>query len=62
MTIKKQLAAILEKIQAGQDISYGELVYLQDHQAEIKKNYPSDPILWEWAGIDESEYWGARCK
>lgn len=62
MTTKKQLEAILAKLNTEQDISYGELVFLQDHRAEIKKNYPTDPVLCQWAGIDESEYRGARCK
>lgn len=56
------LCKILKEIKAENNISYGEILFLQEHQAEIKKHFPNDPILWQWAGIDESEYRGARCK
>lgn len=61
MGIKRQLLEILKSIK-NENISMGEIVYLQAHKAEIKKLFPDVPELWECAGIDESEYWGARCK
>ncbi len=54
--IKQTLDGIWAAIQAGHDISMGEIVFLQEHQDEIKKYYPNDPLLWEWANIPESEF------
>ena len=59
MTIKKQLAAILKSIRA-ENISMSELVFLQTHQADIKKLFPDEPELWQWSGIDESEFLKAQ--
>ena len=53
-----QLTEILHLIESGQDISWGEIAFLEAHQREIKKYFPSEPLLWEWAGIPESEYRG----
>ena len=59
MNIKKELQRIYADIVAGRDISMGDVVFLQAHQADIKKLYPDDPLLWQWAGIPESEWNGA---
>jgi hypothetical protein len=37
-----------------QNISYGEIAYLQDHKAEIKAI--DDIELAQWAGISEEEW------
>ena len=55
--IKDELTAILASIK-DENISWGEIVYLQAHQREIKELFPGEPLLWQWAGIDESEYRG----
>lgn len=55
MKVKQELERILQAIQAEQ-VSYGELVFLQAHKREIKKYFPGEPLLWEYAGIPESEY------
>lgn len=54
------LCKILKEIKAGNDISYGEILFLQEHQAEIKKHFPDEPELWQWGGIPESEYLKAQ--
>lgn len=33
-----------------------DIVYLQDHQEEIKKFFPEDVDLWQWANIPEEEW------
>ena len=57
--IKKQLLKILQSIR-NENISMGEIVFLQAHQAEIKKLFPNEPDLWQWAEIDEQEYLKAQ--
>lgn len=53
------LCKILKEIKTGNDISYGEILFLQEHQADIKRFFPNDPLLWQWANIPESEWNGA---
>lgn len=53
---KQTLAAIYAALKAEKDISWGEIAFLQAHQAEIKQLYPDDPLLWQWAEIPESEW------
>lgn len=53
MNTYKTLMSIKESIQE-QNISYGEIVYLQDHKAEIKAI--GDIELAQWAGMSEEEY------
>lgn len=50
------LAEILKDIQADKSLYMSDIAYLQAHKAAIKKHFPNDPQLWEWAGIPESEY------
>lgn len=52
----KTLAEILKDIQDDKPLYMSDIVFLQEHQAEIKKHFPDEPQLWEWAGIPESEY------
>ncbi len=49
MNIKKRLAEIREKIMK-QNISYGEILELQEMAEHIDKN---DTILLEWAAVPE---------
>ena len=37
-------------------ISYSEILYLQDNKNEVMEY--GDPVLAEWAGITESEFYG----
>lgn len=53
MNTHKTLMSIKESIQK-QNISYGEIAYLQDHKAEIKAI--DDIELAQWAGISEEEW------
>lgn len=41
----------------GKELSlyYSDLAFLYNHQAEIKKYFPGDLLLWQWAGIPENE-------
>lgn len=52
--VKAELNKLAKAIQNGKDLSYGELVFLQDHQKEIYEL--GDIVLAEWAGIPESEW------
>lgn len=38
----------------NEDISYGEIVFLSEHQKEVLKT--GDIVLAEWAGIPEEEF------
>lgn len=53
--IINELKEIKKDIEA-EKVYQSQLCFLYDHQAEIKKYFPDDPILWEWAGIPEEEY------
>ena len=53
MNTYKTLMSIKESIQE-QNISYGEIIYLQDHKAEIKAL--NDIELAQWAGMSEKEF------
>ena len=57
--IMAHIEAIMNDYNNDKDISYGDLVYLQDHQDFIKEYYSDDPKLWELAGIPEEE-WRAK--
>lgn len=54
--IRTTIRFIVKKEIMGKDLSYGELVYLQEHQDQIKKMYPDDPHVWEVAGIPEEDW------
>lgn len=54
--VKAELDEICDKIHSEKDLYMSEVVYLQDHQEEVKKLFPEDPRMWEWANIDESEW------
>ena len=54
--IKITIRFIVKKETMGKDLSYGELVYLQEHQDYVKKMYPDDPHVWEVAGIPEEDW------
>ncbi len=52
---KKQIKKNFEKIRKSiefENISYGEIVYLQNNIEHIDKN---DITLLEWAGVEESD-------
>lgn len=59
MNVKNELKRIYDDIAAERDISWGDCVFLEAHKADIKKLYPNDPLLWQWANIPESEWDGA---
>lgn len=60
MNIKNELQRIYDDIMAQRDISWGDCIFLQEHQDDIKKLYPDDPLLWEWSGIPETEWLGGK--
>ena len=51
--VLEQLNSIREEIEKEQ-VSYGEIAYLQDHKQEILEL--GDIVLCQWAGISEDEY------
>lgn len=53
---RQKIDYIYNQILQGIGISWGQIAYLQTHQDYIKKVYQDEPILWEWSGIDESEW------
>ena len=59
MKVKNELQQILQAIK-NENISWGEIVFLQAHKREIKKYFPNEPELWQWAGIPESQYLTAQ--
>ena len=44
----------IKKSIQNNNISYGEIAWLQNHQKEVKKT--GDIELAQWAGISESEW------
>lgn len=48
-SIKEQLSSIRKAIE-NENVSYGEIVFLQDHVKYIPKD---DILLLEWAGVEE---------
>lgn len=55
----KMLDSIQESI-ANENVSYGEILWLQSHQEEVKVF--GDELLAQWAGISEDEFWDAQIK
>ena len=55
-TICEAIDQILDDYVNGIDISYSEIVFLQEHTDTIKKHYKNEPALWELAGIPETEW------
>lgn len=53
-TIKDQLRQIREAIDHEEDLSYGEIVFLQEHHKEIYEL--GDIVLAEWSGILEEDW------
>lgn len=54
--VKEELQTILEKIQQEKDLYMSEVVYLQNHKEDIKRLFPDEPQLWQWADIPEEEW------
>ena len=54
--IKQELQEILDKINAEKDLYMSEVVFLQSHKEDIKRLFPGEPILWQWADIPEEEW------
>lgn len=57
--IKAELNRLAKAIQNEEDLSYGEIAFLQDHQKEIYEL--GDIVLAEWAGIPE-DVWSLEFK
>lgn len=55
-SIIKNINDIKKRIEVDKDLSYMELFYLERHQDEIKKYFPNDIELWQYANIDEEEW------
>lgn len=61
-----QIKAELERIRQVIETSFedskallpteSDIVFLQSHQEEIKKFFPNDADLWQWANIPEEEF------
>lgn len=51
--------AILKKIREirkdikNECVSYGGIAILQEYAEYVKKYFPDDTLLWQWAGISE---------
>lgn len=54
--VKEELQTILKKIEQEKDLYTSEIVYLQDHKDDIKKLFPNEQLLWQWADIPEEEW------
>ena len=53
---KNLLEELKNTIEKGEQLSYGEIAFLQRHQKEIKKYFPNDADLYQWANIPEEEF------
>lgn len=54
-----ELSRISKILQKDLSLYYSDLAFLYEHQAEIKDYFPDDLLLWQWAGIPETE-WNER--
>lgn len=54
--IIERLESIKYNYEQGQDLSWDDLAFLQSQQDFIKRVFCDDIVLWEIAGIDESEW------
>lgn len=52
--IIEKLETIKFNYEQGQDLSYNDLIFLQENQGFIKRVFCDDIVLWQIAGIDES--------
>ena len=57
--IRRRIRRIRDAIQAGIDISWDDIAFLEGNQEVIKKYFPNDIELWQWANIPEDE-WSAQ--
>ena len=55
-TICQILEQIRNDYESGIDLSYDDIVFLQEHQDTIKEVYWDSPTMWELAGIPEEEW------
>jgi len=58
-TLYKELARLRDIVHADGAMSWGDCAFLAENQTEIKEFFPDDALLWECAGIPESE-WNER--
>lgn len=54
--IIEKLETIKFNYEQGQDLSYNDLIFLQENQGFIKRVFCDDIVLWQIAGIDESHW------
>ena len=54
--VKQELQSILDNIKADKDLYMSEVVYLKEHKEDIKRLFPDEILLWEWADISEDEW------
>lgn len=43
----------IRKLIEEESVSWGDIIFLQEHQTEIKNWFGDDLMLCQWAGIDE---------
>ena len=56
---RKRIIDEIEEIKKSienENISYGEISFLENHKEEIKEFFADDVELWQWAGISETEW------
>ena len=57
--IRSRIRRIRDDIQAGVDVSWDDMAFLEGNQEVIKKYFPDNIELWQWANIPEEE-WSAH--
>ena len=53
-TLHKEIKRIRKLIE-NESVSYDDILFLQQHQTEIKAHFSDDTLLLEWADIPENE-------
>jgi hypothetical protein len=53
-TLYKELKRVRKLIEEER-VSYGDILFLQEHQTEVKEWFGDDVILCQWAGIEEED-------
>lgn len=46
----------IKKSIENENVSYGEIAFLENHKEEIKEFFADDVELWQWAGISGTEW------
>lgn len=53
-TLYKELKRVRKLIEEER-VSYGDILFIQEHQTEIQEWFRGDFLFYQWAGIEEED-------